>query len=163
MTATMVPWVRRLLLTAHVTTAVGWTGAVLCFLALATVGVSSQDPGTVRGVYLVMEPVAWYVLVPLALMSLVIGVIQSLGTTWGLFRHYWVLIKLVMTVLATAVLLMYTKTVGVLADLAADPGVGLGAVRNPSPMLHAALALPLLLAATVLAVYKPRGVTGYGR
>jgi hypothetical protein len=35
-------------------------------------------------------------------------------------------------------------------------------VRNASPRLHAALALLVLLVATTLAVYKPRGMTPYG-
>jgi len=36
-------------------------------------------------------------------------------------------------------------------------------VRTSSPVLHAAAALLLLLVATVLAVYKPRGMTRYGQ
>ena len=159
----MTPALRKAALTAHVTTSVGWVGAVLVFLALAVIGLSSQDPQTVRGAYLVMEPAARFVLVPLALTSLATGVIQSLGTPWGLLRHYWVLVKLAITVLATAVLLVYMGTFRLLADAAADPGADLAAVRNASPGLHAALALLVLLAATALGVYKPRGMTRYGQ
>jgi hypothetical protein len=36
-------------------------------------------------------------------------------------------------------------------------------LRSPSAVLHSGLALSLLLLATVLAVYKPRGVTPYGQ
>lgn len=50
-----------------------------------------------------------------------------------------------------------------MAGVAADPVVDLGLVRNPSPMVHAILALVLLLVATVLGVYKPFGMTVYGR
>ena len=50
-----------------------------------------------------------------------------------------------------------------MAGVAADPSVDLHMVRNPSPTLHAALALLVLLVATILAVYKPQGVTPYGR
>jgi uncharacterized membrane protein len=160
---TMTPGLRKLALTAHVASSVGWLGAVVAFLALAVVGLTSQDAETVRGAYLVMEPAAWFVLVPLAFASLVTGLVQSLGTTWGLFRHYWVLFKLVINVLATIVLLLYMETFSFLAGVAADSNADLGAVRNASPVLHAALALLLLLVATVLAVYKPRGMTPYGR
>lgn len=55
------------------------------------------------------------------------------------------------------------KTFSQMAGLAADPAVELGTVRNASPMVHAILALILLLVATVLAVYKPLGMTAYGR
>ena len=160
---TMTPRLRKFALTAHVTTTVGWLGAVVVFLALAVVGLTSHDAQTVRGDYLVMEPVAWFVLVPMAIASLLTGIVQSLGTPWGLFRHYWVLFKLLITVFATIVLLIYMETFSLMAGVAADPSADLDVVRNASPGLHAALALLLLLVATVLAVYKPRGMTAYGR
>jgi uncharacterized membrane protein len=160
---TMTPGLRKFALTAHVTTTVGWLGAVVVFLALAVVGLTSEDARTVRGAYLVMEPAAWFVLVPLALASLLTGLVVSLGTAWGLFRHYWVLAKLVITIFATIVLLIYMNTFRFMAAVAADPSADLGAVRNASPGLHAALALLLLLVATVLGIYKPPGMTPYGR
>jgi hypothetical protein len=110
----------------------------------------------------VMQPAAWVVLVPLSFASLLTGIVQSLGTEWGLFRHYWVLFKLLITVFATTVLLVYMETFTVMARVAADPNADLNTVRNASPLLHAALALLVLLVATVLAIYKPRGVTPYG-
>jgi hypothetical protein len=159
----MPPRLRTLALTAHVACSVGWLGAIVVFLALAIVGLTSQDAQTVRGVYLAMEPAAWAVLVPLAFASLVTGIIQGLGTTWGLFRHYWVLFKLLITVFATIVLLIYMETFRVMARMAADPTVDLALMRSPSPRFHAVLALLVLLVATVLAIYKPRGLTPYGR
>jgi len=163
---TMTPGVTKLALTAHVVSSVGWLGAVACFLALSVVGLTSQHAQTVRAVYLVMEPTAWFVLVPLCLASLLTGLVQSLGTKWGLFRHYWVLFKLLMNVFATIVLLMYMQTLDYFAGIAAETTVSsgdLGGLRSPSPVIHAGLALLLLLVATVLAVYKPRGLTPYGR
>ncbi len=159
----MTPRLRKFALTTHVTTSVGWLGAVVVFLALAVVGLTSQDAQTVRGAYLLMEPTAWFVLVPLAFASLLTGLVQALGTTWGLFPHYWVLFKLLITVFATIVLLIYMGTFRLMAGVAADPSADLGVVRNASPLLHAVLALLVLLVATVLAVYKPRGMTPYGR
>lgn len=158
----MKPRLRKFALTAHVTTTVGWLGAVVVFLALAIVGLTSQDAQTVRGAYLVMEPTAWLVLVPLAFASLLTGMVQALGTTWGLFRHYWVLFKLLMALFITIVLLIYMETFSAMAGVAVDPSADLALVRNASPMLHAALAVLVLLVATVLAVYKPRGMTRYG-
>ena len=159
----MAPRLRKFAFTAHVTSSVGWLGAVMAFLALAVVGMTSEDAQTVRGAYLVMEPAAWWVLVPLAFASLLTGLVMSLGTTWGIFRHYWVLFKLVIAVFATIILLIYMGTFRYMADMAADPGADLSMVRNASPVLHAALALLVLLVATVLAVYKPRGMTPYGQ
>jgi hypothetical protein len=155
--------VRRLVLTAHVISSVGWLGAIGVFLALAVVGLTSDDAQLVRAVYIAAEPITWFVIVPFALASLVTGVVQSLGTTWGLFRHYWILFKLLISVIATVVLLLYTETVGFFADLAADSRADLSKLRAPTFVLHSGVALALLVAATVLAVYKPRGMTRYGR
>ena len=109
-----------------------------------------------------MEPAAQLILLPLAYASLVTGVVQSLGTNWGLFRHYWVLFKLLINVVATVILTTYMATFRYMAGVAADPNADLSAVRNFSPVLHSILALFVLLVATVLAIYKPRGVTPYG-
>jgi len=158
----MSPWVRKFFLTVHIVSSVGWIGAAGAFLALAVVGLTSPREDTVRGVYLVMLPTARLVLLPLAISSLVSGVVQSLGTTWGLFRHWWVVFKLGITLFATIVLLMYMETFRSMADIAADLGVELSGVRNVSPLLHAVLALLVLLAAAVLAVFKPQGLTPYG-
>jgi hypothetical protein len=162
----LTPRLRKLALTTHVTASVGWLGAVIAFLALSIAGLTSQDAQTVRGSYLVMELTGWLVLVPLSLASLATGLVCSLGSSWGLFRHYWVLFKLVINLVATIVLLLYMQTLDFLGDVAAATtlsGTGLRRLRDPSPMLHAAAALLLLLVATTLAIYKPRGMTQYGQ
>jgi hypothetical protein len=155
---------RRLALTAHVGFSVGWLGAVAGFLALAVAGVMSKDAETVRGAYLLMEMTGWVVLVPLSLASLITGLVSSIGTSWGLFRHYWVVVKLLINITATSILLLYMQTLGQLADEVRRTATSadVEALRSASPVLHAAAALVLLLAATTLAVYKPRGLTRYG-
>lgn len=162
---TMTPRLRKFMLTTHVTSSVGWLGAVAVFVALAVVGLTSQDAQVVRAVYLVMEPAAWFVLVPLTSASLLTGLVQSLGTPWGLFRHYWVLFKLLINVVAIVILLTYMRTLSYFAGIAAattESSEDLGMLRTPSVLLHSSLALLLLLVATGLAVYKPRGMTRYG-
>jgi hypothetical protein len=158
----MTPALRRFTFTTHITSSVGWVGAVLAFLALALIGFTSDDELKVRGAYLLMAPAAWFVLVPLAHASLISGIALSLGTTWGLLRYYWVVLKLGITVFATVILLMYMGTFRQMAGVAADPVVDLALVRNASPIMHAILALILLVATTVLGVYKPFGMTAYG-
>ena len=154
--------VRKLALTAHVTASVGWLGAVAAFLAIAAVALTSDDPATVRGAYLVLEPAAWFVLLPLAVASLVTGLVQSLVSPYGLVRHYWVLFKLFINVFATVLLVLYLGTLAELAELAAADAP-IARLDTVSVALHSAAALVLLGVATVLAVYKPRGVTPFGR
>ena len=159
----MTPRVRKLALTAHVTSSVGWMGAVACFLALAIVGLLNRDAQAASAAYIAMKVTTWTVIVPLCLASLLTGLIESLGTPWGFLRHYWVVAKLVLTLIATVVLLLHTGPIGVLAHAAAHGGLGAGVHSIRVQLLvDAAAALFVLLVATVLAVYKPRGLTRYG-
>ena len=161
----MRPGVRRLALVAHVGCSVGWLGAIVTSLVVAVAGVASGDGLVVRATYLTLEVIGWYALIPLSLASLVTGLIQSLGTTWGLLRHYWVVVKLLMNVAATGVLLLYMQTLTYLAHQAraATTAADLDRLRSPSPVVHAAAAVTLLGVALILSIYKPRGLTGYGQ
>ncbi len=161
---TMTPSLRKLALTAHVTTSVGWLGALAVFLAHALASLISQDEQTVRAASLAMGLTAWFVILPLSLASLTTGVVQALGTAWGLFRHYWILFKLLLTALATIVLLLKLGPISYLADVAATTtfsSADLIGLRT-SLMVHAGGGLLVLLTAATLAVYKPPGMTRYG-
>lgn len=160
----MTPSLRKFALTAHVTSSVGTLGAVAGFLALAVAGLNSADSQVVRAAYLAMELTAWYVIVPLVLASLATGLVQSLGTPWGLFRHYWVVAKLLLNVLVTIVLLLQLNGISYMASVAAETtlsGTDLLGLRR-SIRTHAAGGLLVLLVPVVLSLYKPRGLTRYG-
>jgi uncharacterized membrane protein len=159
------PRLRKFALTAHVASSVGWLGTVAGFQALAIAAMRSREPETVRGFYLAMELTGWYVIVPFCIASLVTGLAMSLGTPWGLFRHYWVLVKFLITVVAALILFGFTQTLSSLGGLAADPTLSIGELGNlkQSPVLHSGGGLLALLVTTILAVYKPWGMTRYGR
>jgi hypothetical protein len=157
--------VRKFALTAHVTVSVGWLGAVAGFLALAIAGLSSADAQLVRAAYLTMELTGWFVIVPLSLASLLTGILQGLGTRWGLFQHYWVLFKLVINLLATIILLVHMQPISYLAGVAAETTLASADLRGLRLQIvfDAGAALLVLIVATTLAVYKPRGMTRYGQ
>ena len=155
---------RRLVLTVHVTCSVGWLGAIAVFLVLAISGLAGGDQLAVRADYLAMDRIGWLAIVPLCFGSLVTGIVQGVGTPWGLVRHYWVLIKLVINVLATAILLLHMRPIGHLARVAAEGSLGDEHRATQIQIIaDAGLALVALLAATVLSIYKPRGVIGRRR
>lgn len=157
---------RAAALVAHVTASVGWIGAVVASLGLAITALVSDDLQIVRSAYISLDVLGRFVLVPFAVAALLGGIAQSFITHWGLFRHYWVIFKLAITIFATIVLVMYTETLSVLAGVAANQASSaenLGVLRTPSVLLHASAALVLLLVATILAVYKPKGTTAYGQ
>lgn len=155
---------RKVTLTAHVTCSVGWIGAVGAFLALALVGLTSRDALLTRGAYLAMGVTASEVIVPLAFASLITGVVSSLGTSWGLFRYYWIVFKLLITSLSTAVLMMHMRPIDELASAAAHADSFTGALAGPQRLMVIAssLAVVALIIVTALSVYKPRGVTPWG-
>ncbi len=162
----MRPSLRKLALTTHIALSVGWIGAVMTYLVLVIAAMTSQETQTLRGGWIAMELIGWYLIVPLALASLLTGLVMSLGTPWGLLRHYWVLISLVLTVVATGVLLRHMPTVSVFARVAAETdGADVGRLRGGlrGELLHAGLGLLVLLVIEVLNVYKPQGMTPYGR
>jgi hypothetical protein len=161
----MTSGLRKFALTAHVTSSVGLLGSVAGFLALAVAGLTGQNVQIVRAAYLAMELIARSVIVPLAFASLLTGVIQSLGTPWGLFRHYWVVVKLLLTVFATGVLMAKMELIGYAARLATETTLPRTDLRAAGIQLvvHAAGGLLVLLVPAVLSVYKPAGMTGYGR
>ncbi len=163
----MTPHVRRLALTAHITLSVGWLGAVAGFLALGIAGVTSREADVVRGAYLAMDLIGRFVIVPLSLAALATGLIQALGTEWGLIRYYWVLVKFVLTILATIALLLHQFTA--VAEAArrvsvAAPGTLPDVGRLGIQLVaDAGLALLVLIVITTVSVFKPWGRTRYAR
>lgn len=147
------------------TFSVGWLGAVAGFLALAVAGLTSQDVQTVRSIYVSMALTVWFVILPLSFASLLSGLVQSLSTSWGLLRHYWVLAKLLITVFATILLLVHMQPIGRMAGEAAFATWSSTDFRSLRIQLvaDAAAALVALLVTTALSVYKPQGMTPYGR
>jgi hypothetical protein len=161
----MRPRLRKLMLTVHIASSVGLLGAVVVFLVLAVIGLTSADAEMVRAAYVAMAVIAWVVIVPLAFASLLVGIVESLGTRWGLFRHYWILAKLALTALVIVVLLIQMRGISTVAGAAAATALSSADLRDVrfSFVLHAGGGLLVLLLPIGLSVFKPRGRTGYGR
>lgn len=159
--------VRRTALVAHVATSVGWLGAVAAFLVLSVVGLRSSNAEVVRACYLAMDLLGRYLIVPISLLALSTGLIQPFGTTWGLFRYYWVAIKFVLTVGATGLLLLHQyNAVAAAASLVLGPADARQAIASSGLgyqlTLDAVLAIVVLMAATTLSIVKPWGLISKG-
>jgi len=162
---TMTPRFNKFALTAHITFSVGWLGAIVAYLALAIGGLTVHDTQMVRAAYLSMELIGWYVIVPFSLAALLTGLVEALGTQWGLLRHYWILVKFLLTTGGIIVLLRHMQAVNRMSGLAAETPLSSADFRalRIQLVVHAAGGLLVLLAATTLSVYKPWGMTPYGR
>ena len=154
---------RNLALAVHLTASVGWMGAVAAYVSLDVAAATSQDPQTLRASYIGMEAIAGPVIVPLAIGSVLTGIVVSVGSKWGLVRHWWVTISLALTIIATVILLVETGTIAAYAAVAADPAASTFEVRSlGNTLVHSVGGALVLLGVLLLNVYKPRGMTPYG-
>ena len=150
---------RKLVLLIHVLASVGWTGAVAAFLALAVAGMTDPHILTVRAVYIAILPITWWIIVPLAIVSLASGLLLSLCTAWGLFRHYWVVFKLLISSISLPILYVHTGIIRSVAVAAMSANFRVQELYQERVQLviASAAALAALMIATLLSVYKPRG------
>ena len=157
---TMTPRLRKFTLATHIVCSVGWLGAIVAYLALAIAGLTSHDAQMARAAYLSMEVIGWFVIVPFSLAALLSGLVQSLGTQWGLFRHWWILVKFLLTIVAIVILLRHMQDVSRVSRMAKETMLSSADFRPE--LIHAAGGLLVVLAATMLSVFRPWGMTAYG-
>jgi hypothetical protein len=148
-------------LLAHIGFSVGWFGAIVPYLALGIAALTGGKEQTVRAAYVSMELIGWFVIVPFSIGALLSGLIQSLGTRWGLFRHWWIVAKLALTIFACVILFQHMRDVSRVALMAREASISREALR--SEFVHSAGGLLVLLAIMALSVFKPWGMTAYGR
>jgi hypothetical protein len=154
---------RKVLLTVHVISAVAWIGAACAYLSLTIAALTSESDATVRAAFIAME-LLYFALVPLAATALVTGVAQALGTNWGLLRHYWIVAKLLLTVVAFGVMVNNLGEVSSHADhVRHAPAADLPSGAAIHGLEHAGVGVLILLVVATLGLYKPRGLTRYGR
>lgn len=158
----MSPGLRKAMLAVHLTCSVGWIGGVLAYLTLGLAAITAGNDPTIRGAWIGMEIIGWYAIVPLSVSALVTGVLMAAATRWGLLHHYWVIISLILTVVAVAVLLLHLPEVSATVEVArTSSGDGLAALGGD--LAHPSIGLVVLLVVLVLNIYKPRGLTRYGQ
>ena len=148
------PRVRKAIVAAHTLVAVGWFGIVLAKLVLEIVAVSMADQSVARAGYLFMGTLDRAVFPPAAVATLISGIVLSVGTAWGLFRHWWIVVKLVLTigVVLTGIVFVGAWTEQTVA--ATDAELGAASLwLIGSAVVHALM----LGAATVISVFKPWG------
>jgi hypothetical protein len=156
---TMSPRLSKFVFTSHITFSVGWLGAVAVFIALAITGIVTKNIQLARAAYLAMEVSSCFVIVPFCIASLLTGIIQSLGTKWGIFKYYWIVVKLILTLAATVLLLLHRKPISLMAGIAAEskfsiteqPGLRIRLIAD------AGAGFLVILAILTLSVYKPWG------
>ena len=158
---------RKATLVTHVASAVSWIGVDLALLVLAVTGLTSADPSTVAACYVAMKTFGVVLLLPLGLLTLASGLVLAGWSRWGILRYRWVVVKLVITVVLTPLVVVLLRPR--LADAAAISATVAGSLPDRLDGIRVDLLFPpvvsitALLVATILSVYKPWGLTAYGR
>ncbi|MBN6040567.1 hypothetical protein [Amycolatopsis sp. 195334CR] len=117
------PRARKSVVALHIVTSVGWLGITAANLVLLLSGLSTADPTRQHAAFTAMAMVGETLLIPVSLLTFASGLVLSLATKWGLFRHWWVAIKFVLTLIAV-----------VLTPLSSVPGLGeLAAAVSAAP------------------------------
>jgi hypothetical protein len=136
---------RHIVLTAHIVVSVGLLGDSAGFLAVAIRRALSDDPAFVAASHDLLGTFALFFGIPLSFLSLLTGIALGLGTSWGVFRHWWVVAKLALIV----------TVIGVGA-IVLRPVLGDDADTGSGPLIAgAAYDVVALTVATTLAVFKP--------
>ena len=78
---------RKAIVAAHLLVGVGWLGVTAGKLVLELVTATTADPSVARSGYAFMAAFDRAVFPPMALATLITGIVLSVGTAWGLFRH----------------------------------------------------------------------------
>ena len=147
----MKPRTRKLVLTVHLITAVGWLGVDLVLLTLGIAGLAGADPDVV---YPAQSLVGRVLFVPLSVLVWSIGVLNALATPWRLFRHWWVVVKLgVTTLMLFLVAFLLWPGLAEAGRLAGE----LPSRDRVNMVVAPAVSSSLLIFMTVLSTYKPWG------
>lgn len=149
--------VRRATLVLHVAVSVGWLGMDAVLLVLGATAVLTDDPELTHACVVAMDAAAGTMLIPVSLLALVTGVVGGLGTKWGLVRYWWVLVKLVVTLVAATLSIFLLR--GTLAEAA---GAAPADLNRPELVVPPTVALVLYVTMTALSVLKPWGRTRWG-
>ena len=153
----------------HTVASVSWLALMLCLLTLATMALTTNDPDTVRSAYRAMGMLGDVLIIPLSLLTLLSGVVLALGTSWGLFRYYWVSTKFWLTLAATvaSIFALTARLHDAVHAVARHPtgpvsAMNLGFLRY-NVVIVPSVALMLYLANVMLSVFKPWGRRSGGR
>jgi hypothetical protein len=159
---------RKLLLVSHIVFGVGWMGVDIALITLLVNARTSQSAVDVISGYSAVARIVPAAVPPLCVGVLVTGALLGWGTAWGIFRHWWVFAKLILSVAMTILVF-----VSLLPAIQSMPDIGnvqsADAVRERLGALGIQMMFPpvvsfaLLGVATFLSIFKPNGLTPWAR
>ena len=151
---------RHAVLVLHIVSAVGWIGVDLALLPLVLTGLTTDDGRAAAAAFGAVAILVPWTVPALSVLIVTTGVLLGVGTKWGLVRYWWVGVKLVLSLILTALvfvsLLPAVSAINVPAATSGDQVRA--ALGDPTMFLYPPVVSALtLLAAVVISVTKPWG------
>lgn len=148
------PALYKFFLASHILAAGVWSGVALAKLTIALSVFGGRDGASLYNTIRVLD----VTFPPSALATLLTGVALSLSTKWGLFKHVWILLKIMLTFGVIVTGIAFTDSLRLQATEALLRGTPLGPLS--APWLFGVLSfahLLMLAVASIISTYKPKG------
>lgn len=165
----LTPAARQAVLVLHAVTGISWMGVDIALLVLLITARTTNDATLVVSGFNAIRMIVPVAVPPLSLGILVTGLLLGLGTPWGLVRYWWVLVKLILSLVMTIlVFVSLVPAVNSIAVLSTTP-MSADAVRASLGSLPTQLMFPpvvsflMLGVATILSIFKPWRRTPWSR
>lgn len=165
----LAPAARKAVLVLHVVSGIGWMGVDIALFVLLITARTTNDAALVISGFNAIRMIVPVAVPPLSLSILVTGLTLGLGTPWGLVRYWWVVVKLVLSlVMAVLVFVSLVPAVNSIDVLSATT-LSADAVRASLGPLPTQLMFPPIVSflmlgiATVLSIVKPWRRTPWSR
>ena len=78
-----------------------WVGAAIC-LSVKQFFIDPADGGELYGITATMDFVDIYIIIPGAIGVLLTGIVYSVWTNWGWFKHNWITVKWIVCIYGVA-------------------------------------------------------------
>ncbi len=161
----LTPTWRKTILVLHIAGGVGWMGLDTGLLILAATGLTTGSARTAAACYTAIGLLVPPAVLTLSLTMLATGLMLGAGTKWGLLRYWWVLVKLALGLVLTAlVFFALLPLTSALPEAVVSAGDGGGAaVREALGAVPVQLMFPPVVSfltlgfALALSVFKPWG------
>lgn len=157
---TLKPVPRKVWLIGHVAVSVGWFGGAYAMLVMAIVALTSAGSALRHAAYELMQVSDTAIMIPGAFGALVTGLVLGLWTRWRVLHHWWVVVKLLLTIGGMAFAYAYLAKNVETALL--DPRADLASIA-PDIVAGSSVMVLVLLTTTLLSITKPWGRTRFGR
>lgn len=157
----LTPAARKAVLVLHIVSGIGWMGVDIALLVLLITARTTNDAALAISGFNAIGMIVPMAVPPLSLSILVTGIILGLGTRWGLVRYWWVLVKLLLSLVMTVlVFVSLVPAVSSMTILSATT-ISADAVRASLGTLPTMLLFPpivsflMLGVAAILSIFKP--------